>query len=239
MADLAQSGHPLQSITEMSSLEDFVSNAVLAEREFLAERSNVTFVGESDAANATARRSTAATSAPAGALSPAAAGAHVAAKQLQIPRRPAWSDEMPAEELHRREKEAFLEWRREIARSELEHGGGVAGVAVPGKEAAVTPFEKNIEVWRQLWRVVERSDVLVQIVDARNPTMFRCPDLEAYVREVGPLKETLLVVNKADYLSPLQVRRGEDRVCVVVAAGEEGRGEGVCCCWSSYAGARG
>ena len=64
------------------------------------------------------------------------------------------------------------------------------------------------QVWRQLWRVVERSDVLVQIVDARNPTMFRCPDLEAYVREVGPLKETLLVVNKADYLSPLQVRRG-------------------------------
>lgn len=33
----------------------------------------------------------------------------------------------------------------------------------------LTPFERNLEVWRQLWRVVERCDLVVQIVDARNP----------------------------------------------------------------------
>ena len=27
----------------------------------------------------------------------------------------------------------------------------------------LTPFEKNIEVWRQLWRVLERSDIVVQV----------------------------------------------------------------------------
>lgn len=37
----------------------------------------------------------------------------------------------------------------------------------------VTPFEKNLEVWRQLWHVRERSDVIVQIVDARNPLFYR------------------------------------------------------------------
>jgi len=26
---------------------------------------------------------------------------------------------------------------------------------------AITPFEKNIEVWRQLWRVIEKSDFLL------------------------------------------------------------------------------
>ena len=26
----------------------------------------------------------------------------------------------------------------------------------------LTPFEKNLEVWRQLWRVLERSDIVVQ-----------------------------------------------------------------------------
>ena len=41
----------------------------------------------------------------------------------------------------------------------------------------LTPFERNIEVWRQLWRVVERSHLIVQIVDARNPLRFRCDDL--------------------------------------------------------------
>ena len=141
VADLAQSSHPLQSVTEMSSLEDFVTNAVLAEREFMAERANVSFVGESDGANSTAaRRATAQPGKPA-----AAAAAEATREQLQIPRRPAWTDDMPAEELHRREKEAFLAWRRAIAKVELERGGGITNDS-PGMEATVTPFEKNIEV---------------------------------------------------------------------------------------------
>lgn len=69
------------------------------------------------------------------------------------------------------------------------------------KSLTVTPFEKNLEVWKQLWRVVERSDLLIQIVDARNPTLFRCPDLEEYVREVNPKKQLLILVNKSDFLS--------------------------------------
>jgi hypothetical protein len=32
---------------------------------------------------------------------------------------------MTREELHRAEKDAFLAWRRGVARAELEHGGGV------------------------------------------------------------------------------------------------------------------
>ena len=47
----------------------------------------------------------------------------------------------------------------------------------------MTPFEKNLEVWRQLWRVLERSDLVCQVVDARDPLRYRCPDLEAYVEE--------------------------------------------------------
>jgi ribosome biogenesis GTPase A len=49
--------------------------------------------------------------------------------------------------------------------------------------------------------VVERSDVVVQIVDARNPLLFRCPDLDQYVKEVDPRKRCVLMINKADYLS--------------------------------------
>lgn len=69
----------------------------------------------------------------------------------------------------------------------------------------LTPFERNLELWRQLWRVVERSDVVVQIVDARNPLLFRNLDLEAYAGEFSPPKKCLLLVNKADLLSPEQV----------------------------------
>lgn len=78
----------------------------------------------------------------------------------------------------------------------------------------LTPFERNIEVWRQLWRVLERSHLVVQIVDARNPLKFRCEDLEEYIQDVeGPegeagigagRRKSMLLINKADLLNSHQ-----------------------------------
>lgn len=111
---------------------------------------------------------------------------------VKIPRRPEWDNSISASELQTREKEAFLEWRRGLSLlQEIE-------------ELILTPYEKNLEFWRQLWRVVERSDVVVQIVDARNPLLFRCEDLERYVKEVDPDKLNMILVNKADFLTEEQ-----------------------------------
>lgn len=74
----------------------------------------------------------------------------------------------------------------------------------------LTPFEKNLEVWKQLWRVMERSHVVVQILDARNPLLFRSIDLEKYASEIDEGKTCLLVINKADYLTPLARRMWAD-----------------------------
>ena len=52
-----------------------------------------------------------------------------------------------------------------------------------------------------MWRVIERSDLVVQIVDARNPLLFRSEDLENYVKEVDKQKRNLLLVNKADMMT--------------------------------------
>ena len=65
----------------------------------------------------------------------------------------------------------------------------------------LTPFEKNIEVWKQLWRVVEKSDLVIQIVDGRDPLFFRCLDVENYTQELNPNKGNFLVINKSDLLS--------------------------------------
>lgn len=92
---------------------------------------------------------------------------------MQYVDRPKWTTDLTKEQLDRSEKDAFLEWRRNLA--ELTDSLGFV----------LTPFERNIEVWRQLWRVIERSDLLVQIVDARNPMIFRCEDLEHYVLEMN------------------------------------------------------
>lgn len=113
---------------------------------------------------------------------------------IQIPRRPPWHAEMPTEELDARERQSFLNWRRKLARVE------------ENEKLVLTPFEKNIEIWRQLWRVLERSDLVVTVVDARNPLFYRCCDLEAYVREIDIHKRTMLLVNKADLL-PVHIRQ--------------------------------
>uniref|UniRef100_A0A8C0UXK9 Large 60S subunit nuclear export GTPase 1 n=1 Tax=Cyanistes caeruleus TaxID=156563 RepID=A0A8C0UXK9_CYACU len=113
-------------------------------------------------------------------------------KFLRIPRRPHWDRTTSAEDLKQAERDSFLEWRRQLAHLEEE------------KKLILTPFERNLEFWRQLWRVIERSDIVVQIVDARNPLLFRCQDLESYVKEVSNDKENMILINKADLLSEEQ-----------------------------------
>lgn len=116
------------------------------------------------------------------------------ASSLRVPRRPPWHAKMSVEELDANEKRAFLEWRRSLARLE------------ENENLVLTPFEKNLDIWRQLWRVLERSDLLVMVVDARDPLFYRCPDLEVYAREIDEHKRTLLLVNKADLL-PFNIRQ--------------------------------
>jgi large subunit GTPase 1 len=104
--------------------------------------------------------------------------------------------------LDRLEQESFLEWRRNIALRE-EHEFNKASQS--NTPRVVTPFEKNLQVWRQLWRVLERCQVLVQILDARNPLFYLNQDLRQYV--AGELKKPmLLLLNKSDFLTPLQRR---------------------------------
>ena len=54
--------------------------------------------------------------------------------------------------------------------------------------------------------VVEKSQILIQIVDGRNPLFFRSPDLEYYIKDVSADKDVVLLVNKADLLTP-EIRR--------------------------------
>ena len=43
-----------------------------------------------------------------------------------------------------KERDSFLEWRRNLARLQEK------------EKITMTPFERNLEFWRQLWRVIER-----------------------------------------------------------------------------------
>lgn len=176
-----------RSVLEQTSLDDFMSSAELARATFDAVR------GEHlQPVDCSARL----VSAGPAELSTAEQERIAAARRVYvpIPRRPAWHEGISSDELAGLEGEAFLNWRRSLARIE------------ETEALVMTPYEKNLDFWRQLWRCVERADVLVQILDARDPDFYRSHDLERYVGEWGT-KRHLLVVNKADFLSADLLRR--------------------------------
>ncbi|KAL8878593.1 MAG: hypothetical protein Q9198_003628 [Flavoplaca austrocitrina] len=171
----------MRSVTEQGALDEFLSTAELAGTDFTAEKMNNVKIIQTDQKNPY--------------LLSAAEERATLRKQmskrnrLTVPRRPQWNENTTAQDLDRRERASLLDWRRGLA--ELQDD----------EDLLMTPFERNIEVWRQLWRVIERSDLVVQIVDARDPLLFRSEDLEKYVKEVDSQKNNLLLVNKADMMT--------------------------------------
>lgn len=135
--------------------------------------------------------------------------------ELLIPRRPHWDQNTTAEELHQLENESYLKWRRKLAQLQERD------------DLVLTPFEKNLDFWRQLWRVVERSDILVQILDARNPLLFFCDDFDTYIKEIDPNKLCVILLNKSDYLTEEQRKHWLNyfnsigKVCVFFSALEQ------------------
>jgi hypothetical protein len=61
----------------------------------------------------------------------------------------------------------------------------------------INHFEHNIQVWRQLWRVCEKSDVLVLVADARHPLFHFPPALYNFVVKLLQ-KPFVMVLNKVD-----------------------------------------
>lgn len=171
----------MRSVTEQAALDEFLSTAELAGTDFTAEKLNNVKIIHRDQKNPYLLSA---------AEERAVVGRHRQNKdKLTIPRRPHWDEQTTREELDHKERQSLLEWRRGLA--DLQDN----------QDLLMTPFERNLEVWRQLWRVIERSDLVVQIVDARNPLLFRCDDLDRYVKEVDKKKRNLLLINKADMMT--------------------------------------
>ena len=182
----SRSGKGLVSVLDTSDLDELMDMATLSERDFTAESARSVVVTKDVIDAATNTMAVLSREEIAKVL-------REYADKLVVPRRPPWTRTTTKEALDAQERESFLEWRRGLAQVEAD------------PRVAVTPFEKNLEVWRQLWRVMERSDVVFQVVDARDPMLYRCVDLEKYVAEVAAVRNVPgacgLILNKADLLS--------------------------------------
>uniref|UniRef100_A0A7N9ALT7 Guanine nucleotide-binding protein-like 1 n=1 Tax=Mastacembelus armatus TaxID=205130 RepID=A0A7N9ALT7_9TELE len=108
-------------------------------------------------------------------------------KALGFPRRPSWNYDMTRENLLRKEEKSYREYLNDL------HSRNPPG--------SLSHFEHNLETWRQLWRVLEMSDVILLIADIRHPVLQFPPAMYRYI--TGELqKQMVLVLNKADLCPP-------------------------------------
>lgn len=79
-------------------------------------------------------------------------------EDLTFPKRPDWSYEMNGHELEMKEQRYFTEYLNQLEKR--------------NDWKQMSYFEVNLETWRQLWRVLEMSDIVLFIVDIRYAVRF-------------------------------------------------------------------
>lgn len=53
-------------------------------------------------------------------------------------------------------------------------------------------------IWNELYKVIDSSDVVIHVLDARDPLGTRCRSVEKYIKEEAPHKHLVFVLNKCD-----------------------------------------
>ncbi|KAK1767056.1 nucleolar GTP-binding protein [Phialemonium atrogriseum] len=95
---------------------------------------------------------------------------------------------------------------------ELKLLSGNSGVDADGTEAAPAEEDFSISlakepifskgqskrIWNELYKVIDSSDVILHVLDARDPLGTRCRSVEKYLREEAPHKHMVFVLNKTD-----------------------------------------
>lgn len=83
------------------------------------------------------------------------------------------------------------------------------GEAGERSEARHAIFDKGSSkrIWGELYKVLDCSDVVVQVLDARNPAGTRSSHVEKYLREHAGHKHLVFVLNKCDLVPTWVTRR--------------------------------
>ncbi|KAM4797367.1 nucleolar GTP-binding protein 2 [Rhinophrynus dorsalis] len=76
-------------------------------------------------------------------------------------------------------------------------------------EAREEIFKKgqSKRIWGELYKVIDSSDVIVQVLDARDPMGTRSPHIETYLKKEKPWKHLIFVLNKCDLVPTWATKR--------------------------------
>ena len=99
--------------------------------------------------------------------------------------------------LERLEQQKLLSGRsgeEELAGEDtMAEDGGIASA----REAIFSKGQSK-RIWNELYKVIDSSDVVIHVLDARDPLGTRCRSVEKYMKEEAPHKHLIFVLNKCD-----------------------------------------
>ncbi|KAI0079643.1 P-loop containing nucleoside triphosphate hydrolase protein [Panus rudis PR-1116 ss-1] len=159
---------------------------------------------------------------------------------LTCPRRPKWRYDATKEMVEKNEQALFAKWLEQtdqVINDRYAMDPHETPDEPPAMPHAPTTFERNIEVWRQLWRVTEIADILLILVDSRCPILHYPPSLSDYLSNPYLTRRTrvILVLTKVDIVGPvraeawtryLKQRYPDLRIVPVESYQEKSAGEG-------------
>ncbi|KAJ0066284.1 hypothetical protein NL108_005515, partial [Boleophthalmus pectinirostris] len=76
-------------------------------------------------------------------------------------------------------------------------------------EAREEIFKKgqSKRIWGELYKVIDSSDVIIQVLDARDPMGTRSKSIETYLKKEKPWKHLIFVLNKCDLIPTWVTKR--------------------------------
>ncbi|KAI1751803.1 nucleolar GTP-binding protein 2 [Xylaria castorea] len=85
---------------------------------------------------------------------------------------------------------------------EIEGGEDRVELGDPLSLAVEPVFSKgqSKRIWNELYKVLDSSDVILHILDARNPEGTRCRAVEQYLKKEAPHKHLVFILNKVDLI---------------------------------------
>ncbi|KAF9567010.1 P-loop containing nucleoside triphosphate hydrolase protein [Agrocybe pediades] len=124
---------------------------------------------------------------------------------LTCPKRPKWRFDMTKTEVERNEEGVFKKYLSQTDdvlekwQSGTDEPDPLGPVTMPRSPSY---FERNLEVWRQLWRVTEISQIILVLLDSRCPIVHYPPSLSNYLAD----RKVILVLTKVDIAGPARVQ---------------------------------